>query len=183
MEIGIEGKHVAILVEDDYEDLELWYPKFRLLEEKAIVSLVGGGKEKYHSKHRYPALADATAGKVDVDGFDAVIIPGGYAPAAMRENPAMVEFVRQAWEMDKVVAAICHGGWMLAAAEIIHGRKVTGHENIKADLEEAGGIFEDRPVVRDGLLITSRKPADLPLFCVEIIQTISSKQSARLKAA
>lgn len=168
-----EGKHVVILAENQYEDLELWYPKLRLHEEKAIVTVAAMKPDIYYSKHGYPVEIDATLDKLEVHGVDAVIIPGGYAPDHMRRHPAMVDFVREASKQQKIIAAICHAGWMLVSANIIRGKKVTGFFSIKDDLVNAGGLYEDSPVVRDGHIITSRMPNDLPAFCQEIIEAMS----------
>lgn len=169
----LTGKHVAILAEDLYEDLELWYPALRMREEGATVTIVGPAAQKYTSKHGYPVDADTPADKAIASDFDAVIIPGGYAPDRMRRHKAMVDLVRDAARQGKVVAAICHGGWMLASAEVIRGRRVTGYSAIKDDLVHAGGFYEDSEVVRDGNLISSRVPSDLPAFCRTIIQALS----------
>ena len=169
----LKGKHVAVLAEDLYEDLELWYPVYRFREAGAKVTVVGGGASGYTSKHGYPVTPDATAEKVNAADFDAVIIPGGYAPDRMRRHKAMVDMVRDVFARGKVVAAICHGGWMLASADVLRGRKATGFFAIKDDLVNAGARYEDREVVRDGNLVTSRKPEDLPAFCRTIIQTLT----------
>jgi protease I len=171
--MSLKGKHVAILAEDLYEDLELWYPALRMREEGATVTIVGPAAQSYTSKHGYPVAADAGADRTSAGDFDAVIIPGGYAPDRMRRHKAMVDLVREAARQGKVVAAICHGGWMLASAEVIRGRRVTGFFAIKDDLVHAGGLYEDSEVVRDGNVITSRVPDDLPAFCRAIIQALS----------
>ncbi len=168
----LKGKRVAVLVENIYEDLELWYPVLRMREAGAEVTIVGTGAPVYTSKHGYEARADKNADQVDAGQFDAVIIPGGYAPDKMRIHKPMVDLVREAHRHGKVVAAICHGGWMLASADILKGRKVTGYIAIKDDLVHAGATYEDSEVVRDGNLITSRKPADLPAFCRTILQAV-----------
>jgi protease I len=172
--MDLSGKKVAILAEKDYEDLELWYPKLRLIEAGAEVTIVGAGEKTYESKHGYPVETDARIDAVNAEDFDAVIIPGGYAPDHMRRYPKMVKFVRRAYELHKIVAAICHAGWMLASAGIIEGKRVTGFFSIKDDLQHAGGIYEDSAMVRDGNLITSRTPKDLPEFCREILLALDS---------
>jgi protease I len=169
----LTGKHIAVLAEDLYEDLELWYPVHRFREAGAKVTIVGGGASGYSSKHGYPVTPDATAEKVNSADFDAVIIPGGYAPDRMRRHKAMVDLVREVFGRGKVVAAICHGGWMLVSADVLRGRKATCFFAIKDDLVNAGALYEDREVVRDGNLVTSRKPEDLPAFCRTIIQALS----------
>ncbi|HTL69965.1 MAG TPA: type 1 glutamine amidotransferase domain-containing protein [Candidatus Eisenbacteria bacterium] len=169
----LSGKKVAVLVENLYEDLELWYPVYRLREAGADVKLVGPRVDTFKSKHGYPAEADLAADQATAASFDAVIIPGGYAPDVMRRSKPLVDFVRQAVTTDRVVAAICHAGWMLASAGVIKGRRVTGYYSIKDDLVNAGALYEDCKVVRDGNLITSRMPADLPDFCREIVRALA----------
>ena len=169
----LKGKHVAVLAEDLYEDLELWYPVYRFREAGAKVTIVGGNAGGYSSKHGYPVTPDAMAGKVNAADFDAVIIPGGYAPDRMRRHKAMVDLVREVFAKGKVVAAICHGGWMLVSANVLQGKKATCFFAIKDDLSNAGARYEDREVVRDGNLVTSRKPEDLPAFCRTIIQALT----------
>lgn len=181
--MNLQGMHVAVLAEDLYEDLELWYPVLRLREAGADVAVVGGGETTYKSKHGYPVKADAGAEQINVADFDAVIIPGGFSPDLMRRHQAMVDLVREAFEKGKVVAAICHGGWMLASAGVIRGKRVTGFFSIKDDLVNAGASFEDREVVRDGNLITSRKPDDLPAFCRTIIEALLEARGRVSKAA
>lgn len=171
--MDLHGKRVAILAENLYEDLELWYPALRLREAGAEVTIVGAGAETYTSKHGYPVQADTSAERVRAADFDAVIIPGGYAPDHMRRHPAMVKLVREAAQQDKVVAAICHAAWMLVSADVIRGKRVTCFFSIKDDVVNAGGLYEDREVVRDGNLITSRMPKDLPAFCRAIIEALA----------
>jgi protease I len=170
----LKGKKVVILAENFYEDLELWVPYYRLKEEGAEVTVVGSGSSRtYTSKHGYPVEVSKEAKEIDISGFDGVVIPGGYAPDHMRRYPAMVKIVREAYEKGKVVSAICHAGWMLASAGILKGKKVTGFFAIKDDLVHAGATYVDQEVVRDGNLITSRKPDDLPAFCREIIEALA----------
>ncbi len=173
--MNLKSKHIAVLAEDLYEDLELWYPVYRFREAGAKVTIVGGGAAGYVSKHGYPVTPDAVAGKVNASDFDAVIVPGGYAPDRMRRHKAMVDLVRGVFARGKVAAAICHGGWMLVSADVLRGRKATCFFAIKDDLVNAGAIYEDREVVRDGNLVTSRKPEDLPAFCRTILQALSGE--------
>ena len=172
--MSLEGKSVAVLVEDIYEDLELWYPVYRLREAGAEVVLVGPESGKtYTSKHGYPAPADRAAGDVSAAEYDAVIIPGGYAPDRMRRHPAMVKLVADAVRDDKTVAAICHGGWMLCSADALRGRRVTSFVAIRDDMVHAGAEWVDEQVVCDGNLITSRTPADLPAFLRSILASLA----------
>jgi protease I len=169
----LQGKRIAILAEDLYEDLELWYPALRFREAGAEVTLVGSGKDTYTSKHGYPVAAETRAEDVRAADFDAVIIPGGYAPDHMRRHPAMVTLVREAYQQEKVVAAICHAAWMLVSAGIVRGKRLTCFASVKDDVINAGGRYEDREVVRDGTLITSRMPDDLPAFCSTILEALA----------
>jgi protease I len=167
-------KRVAILIEDQYQVLEVWYPLLRLREAGVEVTLVGSGsKAIYQSKEGYPATVDVPIQKVRASDFDGVIIPGGYAPDFLRRFPEVVNFVKELNTMGRVVASICHGGWLLVSADIVRGRAVTSFFAIKDDLIAAGGRYEDREVVVDKNLITSRKPEDLPRFMVEIIKQLS----------
>ena len=165
---------IAVLAEQQYEDLELWYPVLRFREAGAKVEIIGAGKESYPSKHGYPVHVTRQAGQVRGADFDAVIIPGGYAPDHMRRHPAMVTLVQEAAAAGRIVAAICHGGWLLCSARCLQGKRVTGFFAIRDDLENAGGIYVDAEVVRDGNLITARVPADLPAFCRAIIEALKS---------
>ena len=171
----LKGKRVAIFAEDLYEDLELWYPLLRLKEEGAETVVVGpGDAREHHGKYGYPVAVDKaiSSGEVDVEQFDGVVIPGGYAPDRMRRHPAMVAFVREMAQRGKIVAAICHGAWLLASAEVVAGKAVTCFYAIKDDLVHAGAIYQDAEVVVDGNLITSRQPADLPAFLDAIIAAL-----------
>lgn len=165
-------KKVAILVEDQYQILEVWYPYLRLREEGIQTVLVGTGKKVYKSKEGYPAEEGLSIKKAKADDFAAVIIPGGYAPDILRRFEEVNNFVRDMFKQKKVVASICHGGWVLISAEILKGKKVTGFFAIKDDLINAGAKFLDKEVIVDGNLITSRNPYDLPAFCREIFKKL-----------
>jgi protease I len=170
----LKGKRVAVLAENMYQELELWYPLLRLREAGAETFVVGSGSaDTYTSKHGYPVQVDMAVDQVDAADVDAVVIPGGYSPDLMRRYPAMIKLVREAFEQGKVVAAICHAGWMLASADILQGKKATCFFSIRDDLVHAGVEYVDAEVVRDGNLITSRMPADLPAFCRTIIEALS----------
>ena len=169
----LHGKKAAILAEDNYNEFELWIPYYRLKEEGIAVTVVGSGSAStYHSKYGIPVQVDKAAAEVSAADFDVVVIPGGYAPDKMRIHPEMVGLVRDAYKQGKIVAAICHAGWMLASAGILKGKKATSYIAIKDDMINAGALWEDSELVRDGNLITSRKPDDLPAFCRTIIQAL-----------
>ncbi len=168
----LKGKKAAVLAGEIYEDLELWYPYYRLKEAGATVHTVGvaGSPKTVNSKHGYPAPVEKTADKVRAGDYDAVIIPGGYSPDHLRRCAKTVKFVADMHKRGKVVAAICHGGWMLASAGILKGKNVTGFFAIKDDLVNAGAKWANKQVVVDGNLITSRTPADLPAFMEAIVR-------------
>jgi len=171
--VSLGGKRVAILAEDHYQTLELWYPLLRLREEGAEVRVVGtGSASSYQSKSGYPVEVDVAAGEISAQDFDAVVIPGGYAPDRLRRYPAILSLVRGIWEQGKVVASICHGPWVLVSAGILDGHRVTSFYAIKDDLINAGATWVDEPVVVDGNLVTSRVPDDLPAFMQAIISLL-----------
>jgi protease I len=177
----LQGRRIALLAENDYEDPELWYPYYRLKEAGAQVTVVGtGSAQTYNSKHGYPVKVDANADQVDARDFDGVVIPGGWAPDRMRRYPAVLQLVRDADAQGKVVGAICHAGWVLCSARIVKGRTVTSVPAIKDDLINAGANWVDQEVVRDGRLVTSRVPADLPAFCRELIGALASVEAPAL---
>ena len=166
-------RKIAILAEDDYEDLELWYPYYRLMEAGHEVRIVGSGrKQSFASKHGYEAKADVSAADVDSGEFDAILIPGGFAPDRLRRVPAVNELVRRMFKDGKLVAAICHGPSVLVSANVLKGRKVTCFVSIKDDVMNAGARYKDVEVVVDGNLVTSRSPADLPEFMKAILSAL-----------
>ena len=166
-------KKVAILVENMYEDLEVWYPLLRMKEEGFEVKVIGSGTAKeYKGKYGYPITVDLNVKQANPDDFDAVVIPGGFSPDFMRRVPEMIEFVRLVGAKGKILAAICHGPWMLVSANVLRGKTVTSFFAIKDDVVNAGAIWVDKEVMVDGNIITSRKPQDLPHFCKEIIKKL-----------
>jgi len=173
----LDGKVIAILAEEDFEDSELIEPMRGMKNAGARVLIVGSGSQKSYKGKRGSATisVDATADNVKAEDFDAVIVPGGYAPDKMRLHQSMVELVRKAHDLGKVIAAICHGPQLLISAEIVRGRRVTSWPSIAVDLRNAGAEWIDAPVVRDGNIITSRKPADLPRFNKAIIEALRDR--------
>ncbi len=167
-------KKVAVLVEDQYQELEVWYPYLRLKEAGFDVKLVGTGKGVYRSKCGYPAREEVAVGEAAAADFDGVVVPGGYAPDFLRRHEEMNSFVRTIHDKGGVVAAICHGGWVLISAGILTGRRVTSFFAIRDDMTNAGAVWEDSEVVIDGNLVTSRKPEDLPAFLTEIIRLLGT---------
>ncbi len=161
---------VAILVEDHYQVLEVWYPYLRFREEGLETVLVGTGRGKYQSKEGYPAEEEISVSDVNLSDFDGVIIPGGYAPDILRRHEKINSFVKDMFGQGKLVASICHGGWVLVSADVLKGKKATSFSAIKDDVVNAGAQFLDEEVVVDGNLITSRNPYDLPAFCRQSIK-------------
>jgi protease I len=179
--MNLSGKRAVVLAENLYEDLELWYPLLRLRGTGMSVHVVGTGTAStYTSKTGYPVQVDTTADQVSAKDVDAVIVPGGYAPDRLRRYPAVLQLVRDAFNGGKVVAAICHAGWVLASAGILRGRKVTSVAAIRDDMVNAGAKWVDQEVVQDGNLITSRKPDDLPAFTDAIIAALGGVEAAGL---
>jgi protease I len=171
-------KTIAILVEDLYQVLEVWYPILRLKEDGIKVRVIGtGSKKAYGSKEGYPVNVDASIDEVNPADFDGVIIPGGFAPDILRRYEGVVRFVKRLHEDGKIVAAICHGGWLLVSADIIRGRRATCFFAIKDDLKAAGAEYVDEEVVVDGNIITSRKPEDLTAFVREIIEGVKGHKT------
>jgi protease I len=163
-------KKVVLFVEEVYEDLELWYPKIRLEEEGFKVVIAGPvAGHVYRGKHGYPCKSDISFAEAKAQSFDAVVIPGGFAPDRLRRSLDVLHIVKEACAKNNVLAFICHGGWVPISAKVLKGKKVTGTVAIKDDLENAGAIWVDAEVVVDGNLISSRTPADLAPFCKAII--------------
>jgi protease I len=173
--VTLTGKRVAVLVEQQYQELEVWHPVYRLREAGCTVALVGpeAGKS-YPSKLGYPAVADVAAKDAAADQFDAVVIPGGVAPDYIRRSEPMLKLVRDLFARKKLVAAICHGPWVLCSTPALKGKTATGFHSIKDDMINAGATFVDREVVVDGNVITSRKPDDLPAFVAAIVEQLRS---------
>jgi len=163
---GLVGRRFLCFTGDDYEDLELWYPKLRLIEAGARFDVAGdqAGK-KYHGKHGYPCVSDlAIAGLRAVD-YDGLICAGGWMPDKLRRDPEVLRITCEFSDQSKLVAAICHGGWIPISAGVYRGVRVTGSPGIRDDLVNAGAIFEDAAVVVDRHFVSSRRPDDLPDFC------------------
>ena len=170
----LAGKRIAILAEDNFEDSELMEPLRAMKDAGARVLIVGSGSKKgYKGKRNLAEVkVDTTADKAEASQFDAIIIPGGYAPDKMRLHQPMVDLVRKAHAEGKIIAAVCHGPQLLISAEIVKGRRVTSWPSVAVDLKNAGAIWVNEPMVRDGNIITARKPADLPKFNKAIIEAL-----------
>ncbi len=159
----LHGKHILIFVGDAYEDLELWYPKLRLLEADAGVTVAGPQADRvYRGKHGYPCTSDAAIDQMEAEDFHGLIVPGGWMPDKLRRDPDVLRLTEAFADAGKLVAAICHGGWIPISAGIYPGVHVTGSPGIKDDLINAGGVWRDEPVVVDRHFVSSRRPDDLP---------------------
>lgn len=163
-----------MFVDHVYEDLELWYPKLRLTEEYAEVVVAGPKKdERYEGKNGYPCRSDAAIADIDPEEFDALVIPGGFAPDKLRRDPKVLDITKEIHEADKPLAHICHAGWIPISAGVMKGYRCTSTPAIKDDLTNAGAEWVDKEVVVDRNQISSRNPNDLPAFCREIIAMMS----------
>lgn len=172
--MSLKGKRIAILAEQDFEDVELMEPLKAMKEAGAQIFIVGSGSQTSYQGKRGKATikVDIDADKVRADDFDAIIIPGGYAPDKMRLHQSMIDLVRKAHDLGKVIAAVCHGPQLLISAGIVSGRRLTSWPSVAIDLKNAGAIWVDEPLVKDGNIITSRRPSDLPVFNRAIIQAL-----------
>ncbi len=169
--LPLAGQQVLMFTGEVYEDLELWYPKLRLIEAGATVVVAGEqAGASYAGKHGYPSRSDVAIESVDTTEFQALVVPGGFMPDRLRRLPRVLDIVREFFSAGKPVAAICHGGWIPISAGIYGGLRVTGSPGIKDDLINAGAIYEDKSVVVDRNSISSRRPDDLPDFCRSLIE-------------
>lgn len=166
-------KKAAIMVDQMYQVLEVWYPYFRLKEAGLEVYFVAAeAKKEYPSKEGYPCISEIAAGQVDAASFDCMVVPGGFAPDFMRRSADVIKFANDMVDSGKLIAAICHGGWLLCSTKMFRGKKATCFMAIKDDIINAGAEYIDAECVVDGNLITSRKPEDLPAFCKAILKAL-----------
>ena len=169
----LSGQSILMFVDDIYEDLELWYPKLRLQEAGAKVTVAGPAADQtYRGKHGYPCKSDARIADMNASDFHGLVVPGGFMPDKLRRDPKVLSLVREFNAAGKLVAAICHGGWIPISAKVYSGVRVTGSPGIKDDLVNAGAIWEDAAVVVDRHFVSSRKPDDLPDFCEAILSVM-----------
>lgn len=172
-------KRIVALVHDIFEDLELMYPVIRIQE--GGIEVVIAGEEKgatYKGKNGYPCTSDAAFRDIDPGSFDGVLIPGGFAPDKFRRIPEILHIVQEMDKAQKIIAFICHGGWVPISAKILKGKKATGTTAIKDDLENAGAIWQDEELVIDGHLISSRTPKDLPVFGKAIVEALEPQSAS-----
>jgi len=173
MHVVNTNKKILILVEEYYEDLELWYPKIRLEEEGYRVIVAGPDKRLFHGRHGLTIEPDAIFNEINEKEFKGLIIPGGFAPDWLRRSEKVLKLVKQFNANNKLIAFICHAGWVPISAGILRGKHVTSIPSIKDDLINAGALWEDSPFVIDGNLVTSRRPTDLPSFMKASIEILN----------
>lgn len=167
-------KQVFIIVENDFEDIELLYPFYRFKEAGFKVDVVGPkAGETYLGKHGIPVKSDKSPEEVNVEEYQAVIVPGGRAPDRMRIRPGLVNIVRDAYEKGVIIASICHGPQLLVEADVVKGKKLTCYRSVATDVKNAGGEYVNKAVVVDGKMVTSRSPADLPFWCCETLELLT----------
>ena len=165
-----------ILVDTDYEDLELQYPKYRLIEAGMAVTVAGPrAGERYTGKHGYPQTADIELADADPERFDVLVIPGGWAPDKLRRSETVTALTARMSEAGKVVASICHGPWVNISAGVVAGRTYTSSPALIDDLRNAGAHWVDQEVVVDGAHISSRRPDDLPAFCAALLRVAADR--------
>jgi protease I len=170
-------KSVLIFIEDAYEDMELMYPKYRMQEAGYRVVIAGPkAGNKYIGKHGYPCSSDAAIADMKESDFVGIVLVGGWAPDKLRRDAKVKSLIAEFHQSKKLVAAICHGGWMAISSGVYKGVKVTGSLGIKDDLVNAGAIFENSPVVVDRHFVSSRNPDDLPAFMKGVLQVLDGKR-------
>ncbi len=168
------AKKIAVMVDQMYHVLEVWYPYYRFKEAGHDVDLVAAeSKKEYPSKEGYPCISDVSAGDVNAADYDCLVVPGGFAPDFMRRSEAVIGFAQEMINAGKVIAAICHGGWLLCSTDAYKGKKATCFIAIKDDIINAGAEYVDQECVVDGNLITSRMPDDLPAFCRTVLKALA----------
>ncbi len=166
-------KKIAIMVDELYQVLEVWYPYYRFREANLEVNLIAAeAKKSYPSKEGYPCVSDIAASKACAADYDCMLIPGGFAPDFMRRSEEVIQFANDMVNAGKIIAAICHGGWLLCSTKAYKGKRATCFMAIKDDIINAGAEYVDAECVVDGNLITSRKPEDLPAFCSAILKAL-----------
>lgn len=171
------SRALLAFVDDVYEDLELWYPKLRLEEAGYSMRLAAPSLERVHGKHGYPAKPDLLLGEARVEEYAGLLVPGGFMPDKLRRDDRVLALTRGFHEAGKLVAFICHGGWIPISARILRGRRATGSLGIKDDLENAGALWVDAPVVVDGNLVSSRTPLDLAPFARAMVDVLEGRRA------
>ncbi len=184
MEQRLAGRRIALFLEEGFEDLEFWVTVMRLREEGAAVTVVGtaAGKE-VRGKHALAATSDVAATDVSADDFDAVVVPGGWAPDKLRRHEEVTSLVAKAYGQGKIVGLICHAGLVGISAGIVSGHRATGSLGIKDDLVNAGATWVDEPAFRDGTIVWGRVVEDIPAFCRELVEAIAEQAANAERSA
>jgi protease I len=174
----LKGRDMKVLMvsADNFEDTELLVPLYRLKEEGTVVDVASMNRGKIKGKHGYEVEVDKTLKDVDPDEYDLLFLPGGRAPEAVRKEKEALEIAKAFFRKNKPVAAICHGPQTLISAGLMKGRHATCYKSVAPEMKEAGAIYEDKEVVVDGNLVTSRQPSDLPAFLREMMKMVRSKR-------
>jgi protease I len=176
--MSLRNETVICLLDDEFEDLELWYPVYRVREAGATVLYAGPEKGKTHmGKYGVPAVADLSFDEVNGDEIAGLLVPGGWAPDKLRRYPKVLQLVRELNEANKPIGQICHAGWVLISAKILEGRKVTSTPGIRDDMENAGATWYDEAVVVDGNLISARRPPDLPPYAKAFVDALEQRKN------
>jgi len=174
--MSLSDKSVICLLDDEFEDLELWYPVYRVREEGATVLFAGPEKGKKHiGKYGVPAVADLAFDEVNSADYDGILVPGGWAPDKLRRYPKVLELIREMDKDGKPIGQICHAGWVLISARILEGRTVTSTPGIRDDMENAGATWVDEAVVVDGHIVSSRRPPDLPPYAKAFVDALRQR--------
>ncbi|WP_227936245.1 type 1 glutamine amidotransferase domain-containing protein [Alkalihalobacillus deserti] len=172
----LQDKKVMAIVDEEFEDLELWYPIMRLREEGATVHIVGAEKGKmYIGKYGVPATTDFAYTDVESENYNGILVPGGWAPDKLRRYSEVLKFVKEMDKAEKPIGQICHAGWVLISAKILKGRTVTSTPGIRDDMENAGAKWQDEAVVVDGHIISSRRPPDLPPYAKAFADALANE--------
>ena len=170
----LAGKRVLAFTDDEFEDLEMWYPVLRLRESGAEVVVAGArGGQKYIGKYGVPLISDVSFDDVSADSFDGLYVPGGWAPDKLRRYAGVLKLTRDFHQASKPIAHICHAGWVLISAKICEGYTMTSTPGIKDDLENAGAIWVDEEVVVDRNIVSGRRPPDLPAFTLAFVNLLA----------
>ena len=166
-------KKIAIMVDQMYQVLEVWYPYYRFREAGFEVNFVAAeANTSYPSKEGYPCVSEIAAEQAKAEDYDCLLVPGGFAPDFMRRSAEVIKFANEMVDAGKIIAAICHGGWLLCSTKAYQGKTATCFKAIKDDIINAGADYVDAECMVDGNLITARKPDDLPAFCTAILSAL-----------
>ncbi|SDN32072.1 type 1 glutamine amidotransferase domain-containing protein [Alkalicoccus daliensis] len=169
----LENKKVLTVIENDFEDSELIYPHYRLQEEGAVCHIAGKEAEKtYYGKNGVPVVSDFSLDQIYIEEYDAILIPGGWAPDKLRRYEEVIKMVKYMNDQKRIIGQICHAGWVLISADILQGVKVTSTPGIKDDMTNAGAEWHNEEVVTDGHIVSSRRPPDLPAYGRALVEAI-----------